>query len=152
MEASAQGEATLPFVARRATASRRATSRQQLEATRRSIDAYNRRDLDTLRALLHPRVELDWSASSWLDAGIYTGIDAVMRFYADYFSTFEEIVLEPERFVLSGRSVLVPNIARVRGREGIEVLARSTIAFTYRGRRLIQIRLCESTGADPAAA
>ncbi len=54
-------------------------SEENADAVRDSLDAYARRDIQTLRELAHPDVELDWSASrSWL-AGVYRGIDESMR-------------------------------------------------------------------------
>lgn len=119
-----------------------ADSRGQIEVVRQHIDAYNRRDLRALRALSHPGLELDWSASSWLAAGTYRGIDAVLRFWADYFEAFEQIVIEPERMTLAGDAVVIPNLARLRGRDGIEVIARSTLVFTVRRGRVGKICLC----------
>jgi ketosteroid isomerase-like protein len=107
----------------------------------RCIDAYNRRDLDTLRALAHPDVELDWSASGALNAGVYRGVDDVMGFYLDYFEMFEEGSIEPECLVEVGQSVVVPNVARLRGRDGIEVWARSTLSLTVLDGRLSHVRL-----------
>lgn len=70
----------------------------------RCVDANNRRDLGALRALSDPDLELDWSSSRWLDAGVYRGVDAVLRFYADYFDAFEKLVLEPDCFMSVGQS------------------------------------------------
>jgi ketosteroid isomerase-like protein len=120
-------------------------SEENIEIARRSIDAYNRRDLDVLRALNHPDVELDWSASMGPDAGVYRGFEAVLRLYAGYFDAFEEIVVEPECFIDAGESVVVPNVSRSRGRNGIEVFARSTFTLTVRDGKLARVRLFQET-------
>jgi len=118
---------------------------ESVETVRRSLDAYARRDVEALRALNDPDVELDWSASlGWL-AGVYRGFEEALRFYNDYFEAFDEIVIEPERFIEAGDAVVVPNIARQRGRDGIEVSARSTLVFTLRDRKILGIRLYQST-------
>src|SRR6478735_3226141 len=83
-------------------------SRENVEIVRRSLDAYSRRDLDAYRSLHDPDLEFDWSASLGPEAGVYRGIDAVMRLHASYFETFVEIVIEPECFIEAGESVLVP--------------------------------------------
>jgi ketosteroid isomerase-like protein len=114
----------------------------EVDVARRHLAAYNRRDLGAMRALSHPDLELDWSASSSLGAGVYRGIDAVVRFYEDYFDTFDEIIIEPGRMTLAGEIVVIPNVARMRGRDGIEVCARSTLEFTVRRARVAAIRLC----------
>ena len=120
-------------------------SQENVEVVRQALDAYTRRDVEALRALAGPDVELDWSASrGWL-AGVYSGIDETLRFYEGYFEAFEEIVIEPDRFIEAGDSVVVPNIARQRGRDGVEVSARSTLVFTVGSRRIIRICLYQET-------
>ena len=91
---------------------------------RRGIAAYNRRDFEALGALNHPDVELDWSASRGLEAGVYRGWEEVMRFHRNFLETFQEVVIEPNRFIESGDSVVVPNSAQVRGREPDQVRRR----------------------------
>ena len=121
-------------------------AQENVEVARQALDAYTRRDVEALRALGHPDIELDWSASrAWL-AGIYTGMDEALRFYTDFFEAFEEIVIAPDRFIGPGDSVVVPNIARLRGRDGVEVFARSALVFTVRSRRITRICLYQETG------
>ena len=117
-----------------------------MEVVRQALNAYTRRDVEVMRALSDPDMELDWSASrGWL-AGVYRGIDEALRFYAGYFDAFDEIVIEPDGFIDAGDSVVVPNVAHQRGRDGIEVSARSTLVFTVRNRKLIRICLYQETG------
>lgn len=97
-----------------------------VEIVRESIDAYVRRDVDAMRRLTSADVELDWSASKGWLAGVYRGFEDVMRFYRDYFEAFDEIRVEVDSYTPVGESVVVPNIARQRGRDGIEVSARAT--------------------------
>jgi hypothetical protein len=120
-------------------------SRERVDVAQQCVDAYNRRDLEALRTLSDRALELDWSASRWLDAGVYRGIDAFLRFCADYFEAFEEIILEPDCFIDAREAVVVPNVARARGRDGIEVVARSTLAIAVRGRRVTGICLYQGT-------
>jgi uncharacterized protein len=121
-------------------------SQENAEIVRQSLDAYSRRDVEAMRALNDPDLELDWSASvGWL-AGVYRGFDEALRFYAGYFDAFDKIVIEPDRFIEAGDSVVVPNVARQWGRDGIEVSARSTLVFTVRNRKITRIRLYQDTG------
>jgi ketosteroid isomerase-like protein len=120
-------------------------SQENVELVRRSLDAYSRRDIKTLRETVDPDLELDWSASLGELAGVHRGIDAVLRFYAEWYAMFEMTVLEPERFVEINDSVVVPNVARLRGREGIEVSARSALVFTVHDRRITHVRLYQET-------
>jgi ketosteroid isomerase-like protein len=138
----AQRQATAVAGARHAQHRRRVSSAPgSADVVRRHIDAYNRRDLKALRALSSPDVELDWTASRWLDAGLYSGIEAVLCFLQDFFDTFEEVIIEPESFTAAGHSVMVANAARMRGRDGIEVVARSTLAFTVLSGKISRICL-----------
>jgi ketosteroid isomerase-like protein len=121
-------------------------SRANVEVAQQALDAFSRRDVQALRALNHPDLELDWSASRGWQAGVYRGIDAALRYYTDSYDIFEEIVFEPDRFIDAGESVVVPNVARSRGRDGIEVLARSTLVFTVRSERITRICLYQETG------
>jgi ketosteroid isomerase-like protein len=115
-------------------------SQENVALVKESLDAWNRRDLEALRAVNDPDVELDWSASRGVDAGTYRGIEAALGLYKVAFDVWEETVVEPECFIEAGESVVVPNVARQRGRDGIVVTARSTLVFTVRNRRIT--RLC----------
>src|SRR5271155_1765626 len=116
-------------------------SQENVAIVERALQAYARRDVEALRAEADPDIELDWSASrGWL-AAVYRGIDDALRFYAGYFEAFEEIVIVPDRFVETGDSVIVPNVAHQRGRDGIAVSARSTLVFTLSSGRITRIRL-----------
>jgi ketosteroid isomerase-like protein len=120
-------------------------SQQNVELAERCFDAYNRRDIEALRVFNDPDVELDWTASRGVEAGVYRGIDAALRFYQGYFDAFQEIIFEPERFIDAGESVVIPNLARSRGREGIEVLARSALVLTFRDHAVTRICLYQET-------
>src|SRR6185437_9662367 len=120
-------------------------SRENVELIEQSLDAYGRRDVETLRAINHPDMELDWSASRGFQAGVYRGFDEALRFYREYFAVFDEIIFESLSFIEAGDSVVVPNVARQRGRDGIEVTARSALVFTVRDRRIARICLYQET-------
>ena len=122
-----------------------AMSQENVEVARRVIDAYNRRDFEAIRALNHPDVELDWSASVGLEPGIYRGQETVIRFFENFVGTFERVTLEPERFIESGDLVVVPNSAQLRGRDGIETVTRSALVFEISGGRVARICLYQGT-------
>jgi ketosteroid isomerase-like protein len=104
-------------------------SEENVEIVQRSLDAYNRRDFEAVRAISDPELEVDWSASRGLEVGVYRGVEDVLRFYRTFLDTFERVEIEPERFIESGDSVVVPNTAHIRGRDGIETVARSAFVF-----------------------
>ena len=120
-------------------------SHENVEIVRRSISAYNRRDLDALRGMNDPDVQMDWSASRGLEAGVHQGVEEVMRFHGDFFETFERVDLEAERFIESGDVVVVPNTAHIQGRDGIETIARSTLVFEVRGGLIVRVSLYQET-------
>ena len=122
-----------------------AVSHQNVEIVQRSIAAYNRRDLDGLKRLSRPELELDWSASRGLEAGVYRGVEEVLRFYRGFLDVFERVAVEPHCFLESGDSVVVPNTAYVRGRDGIETVARSALIFEVRGGLVARICLYQET-------
>ena len=123
-------------------------SQENVEIVRRHLDAYSRRDIDTLRTLNHASVELDWSASRGSLAGVYRGFDEAMRFYDEYYEVFATMVVEPERFIETGDLVVVPNVAHQRGRDGITTSARSTLVFAVHNGQIT--RICLYQGEDEA--
>lgn len=126
-------------------------SRENVAVVMQSLDAYARRDIQALRAITDADVQLDWSASrGWL-AGVYKGIDQALGFYEGYFEAFAEIEFEPHGIIEAGDSVVVPNVARQRGRDGIEVSARSTLVFTVRKRKITRICLYQEKAQALAA-
>jgi ketosteroid isomerase-like protein len=127
-------------------------SKENVEIVERAIAAYNRRDFKAMGALNHSDIELGWSASRGLEAGVYQGWEEVMRFYQDFLGTFQEIIVEPDRFIESGDLVVVPNSARMQGRDGIETAARSAFVFEVRGGHLVRICLYQETGEALEAA
>ena len=58
---------------------------------------------------------------------------------------FDEVILEPDRFIESGDLVVVPNSAQIRGRDGIATVARSALVFDLRDGRITRIRLYQET-------
>jgi ketosteroid isomerase-like protein len=116
-----------------------------VEIVQRSLDAYNRRDLDGLREVSDPALEVDWSASRGLEAGVYRGLEEVLRFYQTFFEMFEKVEIEPEPFIETGNAVVVPNTAHMRGRDGIETVARSALVFELRSGLIARICLYQET-------
>ena len=120
-------------------------SRENVELVRRSIAAYNRRDFEAMKMLNSPDVEVDWSVSRGLQAGVYQGTEAVLGFYRNFLELFEEVNIEPDRFIESADSVVVPNSAQIRGRDGIETVARGALVFELRGGQITRICLYQET-------
>jgi ketosteroid isomerase-like protein len=121
-------------------------SQENVELVRRCLDAFSRRDVKTLRELTDPDLEVDWSASRGALAAVYRGFEeALLHFYGEWYATFEMTVIEPERFIQINDSIVVPNVARMRGRDGIEVSARSAFVYTVRGGKIKRICMYQDT-------
>jgi hypothetical protein len=107
--------------------------RDDLEALRHSIDGYNRGDVDAFLETWSREAVLDWSNSNGFEAGVYRGHVAIGAFVKQFRDAFEEVRIE-----LIGDPVevreglwLAENVTYLRGRDGIEVQARSTWLITF---------------------
>ena len=91
--------------------------------------------------MVDPELVVDWSRSAGLEAGIYRGEAASRRFWNTFFEAFERVVVELLEFIEHGESVVVPHHFHAWGRQGVEVDAHSTVVFTVRDGRIIEMRL-----------
>jgi ketosteroid isomerase-like protein len=115
-------------------------SQENVEIVRRSIEAWNRRDLTTMSALWRSDGEVDWSRARGPFKGIYRGRE-IVAFWDAFWSTFEDVQFEPHGFTDAGSEVVVSNSVHARGREGIEVIARSTLVYTVENGQITRIRM-----------
>jgi ketosteroid isomerase-like protein len=121
-------------------------SQENVEIVRRAIDAFVQRDLDAAVQDNDPEVELDWSRSQGVEAGIYHGYEAVRGFWSMFLETFDRIAVDVEEFIECGEHVVVPNRTCFWGREGIEVEADSAYVVTFRNGRIVGWRLFQTRG------
>jgi hypothetical protein len=105
-------------------------SEEMIGVVRRGVEAFNHRDLGAALATWSLDAELDWSRSNGPLKGVHRGHRGLASFYDEFWSTFETIQVEAHEFTPVGSQVVVPNTACLRGRDGIEVVARSTFVFT----------------------
>jgi ketosteroid isomerase-like protein len=112
-----------------------------VETVRRHNEAWNRRDLTTWLASFSSGGEIDWSRSRGPLKGVYRGPGEHEVFWAACWSTFEDVQVEHHGFTEVGSEVVVPNTARVRGRDGIEVIVRTTFVFTVENGQITRQRL-----------
>ncbi len=115
-------------------------SQENVEIVRRAIEAWNQRDRPTVRALWHSDAEVDWSRSEGPLKGVYRGGE-IKAVSSEFWSTFETVELETHGFRQVGSHVVVPNTAHLRGREGIEVIARSTFVYTVENGQITRLRM-----------
>jgi ketosteroid isomerase-like protein len=112
-----------------------------VEVVRRGIEAWNRRDLTTWLALFGDDAEIDWSRARGPLKGVYRGRRELESWWDEWWSMFEEVQLEAHGFTEAGSEVVVPNTAHVRGRDGIEAVARSTFVYTVEHGQITRQRL-----------
>jgi ketosteroid isomerase-like protein len=118
-----------------------AMSEGNVEIVRRGVQAFNRRDLTQALALWSSDAEIDWSRSAGPLKGVYRGHAGLETFWDEFWSTFEAVELETHGFMQAGADVVVPNTAHLRGREGIEVVARSTFVYTVESGQITRLRM-----------
>src|SRR5215217_990892 len=109
-------------------------SQENVELVRRATNAYNRRDIDGFLEDWAPDAVLDWSNSRGFEAGVYRGHHQIRAFVQRFLGAFDEVRIEllddPEE--IEDGVVVVENVTYLRGRDGIEVQARSAWLITIR--------------------
>jgi len=116
-------------------------SEENVEIVRRHNKAWNQRDLTTVLALWRSDAEIDWSRSRGPLKGVYRGHGGLKTFWGEFWSTFEVVEVELHDFRQTGPYVLASNTARMRGREGVEVAARSTSVYTVENGQITRLRM-----------
>ena len=116
-------------------------SRENVEIVRRGIETWNQRDPRPALASWRLDGEIDWSRSDGPLKGVYRGHAELQTFWDAFWSTFEEVQLEAHAFIEAGSEVVVPNTAHFRGREGIEVIARSTFVYSLENGQITRLRM-----------
>jgi ketosteroid isomerase-like protein len=112
---------------------------QNVDVVRGGYEAWNRGDLDAVRAIYH----LDVTANAgplWPAAGEVTGPEAIIQAFASILSTFEHSEIVPEEYIEHGESVLVPTVWRgtVAGSEGV-IEQRLVAVYTFRGTKVAHL-------------
>ena len=73
--------------------------------------------------------------------GCLSGRAEIERFQNEFWSTFEKNEVEPHGFTQAGSDVVVPNTTHMRGRDGVEVIARSTFVYTVEDGQITRHRM-----------
>jgi ketosteroid isomerase-like protein len=108
-------------------------SQENVERVRRGIDAYNRRDLDGILENWATDAVVDWSESRGFDAGVFRGHDEIRAFWQRFLDAFDEVRVEiDDPVAVEDDLLIVENVAYMRGRDGIEVQARSAWLIRFR--------------------
>ena len=116
-------------------------SQEKVETARRAIEAWNRQDLETLSALWRSDGEIDWSLARGPLKGVYRGRTEREAFWNEFWSTFEASEVELSNFRQRGAYVVASHTAHMRGRDGVEVTARSTVVYTFENGLITRLRM-----------
>jgi hypothetical protein len=116
-------------------------SHENVEVAQRNQDAWNRRDLTTWLATFRSDAEIDWSRARGLFRGVYRGPQEHRVFWDVFWATFDDVQVETYGIVWAGSKVVVSNTAPVRGRQRIEVTAKSTFVYTIENGQITYFRL-----------
>jgi ketosteroid isomerase-like protein len=123
-----------------------AVSQENIEFVRRGTDAFNRRDIDGMLENWAPDAVLDWSNARSFDAGVYRGHDEIRAFAQQFLETWDQVRLE----IIDGPVeveddvLITENLAHLRGRDGIEVEARSAWLITIRDGKQTSLTLYQT--------
>ena len=116
-------------------------SRDNVEIVKRTLDAYNRRDLDVYDELYTPDYEWFPALMGAIDGDSFRGREGVARYYELVGDTWEDFRVAGEEFRDLGESVLV--VIRVQGRgrgSGVPVVGRQTLICDLRDGKVSRVR------------
>jgi ketosteroid isomerase-like protein len=116
-------------------------SGENVEVVRRHLEAWNQRDLTTWLASFRSDGEIDWSRARAPYRGVYRGREQQKAWSEELWSTFADSQLEIHNLTEAGSEVVVWNTAHLRGRDGIEVTARSALVYTVEDGQITCLRL-----------
>jgi ketosteroid isomerase-like protein len=107
-------------------------SQENVEIVRRSTAAYNRRDVDRMLETWAPDAVVDWSNARSFDAGVYRGHDEIRAYTLRFLAAWDEVRLEivDGPVEIKDGVLIAENVAHLRGRDGIELQARSAWLIT----------------------
>ena len=81
-------------------------SQADIDTLRYAYEAINRGDWDSAFRAAHPDFELK-APDRMMRAGTYRGSVAARQFFEDLLEAFEEVVVQPEKFLESGERIVV---------------------------------------------
>ena len=116
-------------------------SRENVEIAKRAVDAFNRRDMDELFALLNPTVQ--WTtADDEPDPQTYCGHEGVRQLFASLLEIWEQgFTVKAHEFIDLGDAVVVPSTSRVQARgSGVTLDADETHVFTVHDGKIVRVR------------
>ena len=104
-------------------------SQENVEIVKAAYDAFNREDLDAVFKDMAPGFEVDLSRAVGPWRGVF-GLDQIRRVWGEFRENWESARQEPHEFIEAGDLVVVHSTLHLKGRGGIEVVARAAFVWT----------------------
>jgi ketosteroid isomerase-like protein len=115
-------------------------SQENVEIVRRSVEAFNDRDLGTVMEMCDPQVE--WHTPPDIpDAAVYHGLDEARENVEDLLRAFDDLRVEPLRFEESGDEVVA--LYRFVGHgtgSGVPIELKVGLVCTFSGGKATRVR------------
>jgi ketosteroid isomerase-like protein len=113
-------------------------SQENVKIVRRSYDAYLRGDLESSLADVDPEIEVyDHDIP---ESGEYRGFDGLLRWQADWESSWESWRWDPEEFIEAGERVVAVLRVHARGRQsGIDIERVDGAVWTFRDGKCVRL-------------
>jgi ketosteroid isomerase-like protein len=108
-------------------------SEQNIELHRRSVEAFNRRDIEGMLACFDPSVEYHPVLSA-IGVSVYHGHHGLRSWFGQLDDAWEELRVEPEVYFDLGDQTLLFYVLHGRGRKsGAEVAMQGAQVFRWHG-------------------
>jgi ketosteroid isomerase-like protein len=92
-------------------------AQENIEVVRRTIDLFNRNEVDRVLDTADRNLEMDWSNSIGPLRGVYRGRQEVLEFWQSFLEAWDEVRWDPQEFIeVDEARVIVVNRVRMRGR------------------------------------
>jgi ketosteroid isomerase-like protein len=128
-------------------------SEENVEIVRRTIEAWDRRDMEAAFALYDPEIVWDNSALPAPSVGTYEGHAGVRRFFREWMDAFETQHFHPQTFIDAGDRIVVGYRLSGRGKaSGAEVGMSRWSVHTVRNGLVTRIEIFETKGEALEAA
>jgi uncharacterized protein len=122
-------------------------SQENVEIVRRGFDAYERGDVDAAMTDVASDCEYVPSGALPWGRGVYRGPEGFKRYIGRLRDVFEDTHVGVKDVVDAGNQVLVslPNVTRLRGRDGVATVARSALVYELRDGLVTRVCLYQDT-------
>ena len=105
-------------------------SEENVATVRRALAAFDR-GLDQVAEFWHP--DIDWRAIEGApdDVGVFTGRDALRRYYEDWYETFDELRADAEELIDAGGDHVVAVLHVIGQMKGSDAEVDMQVAVVY---------------------